>query len=61
MGARPSSSAVVEDTPPVSLAPWPQGCAPFGYAADSDELALRHAGAEILWSLQDLPVLFGLS
>jgi hypothetical protein len=27
----------------------------FGYAADSDETALRSAGAEILHDLADLP------
>jgi uncharacterized protein (UPF0212 family) len=32
----------------------------LGYAADSDEHALRHAGAEIVHSLHDVPPLLGL-
>ena len=27
----------------------------LGYAPDGDEGALRHAGAEVLWSLDELP------
>ena len=32
-----------------------------GYAADGDEGALRAAGAEILWSLGELPARLGLA
>jgi hypothetical protein len=31
-----------------------------GYVADSDEPALREAGAEIVRSLKDLPALLGI-
>jgi HAD superfamily hydrolase (TIGR01509 family) len=61
MGARPSGCVVVEDTPSGVTGAVAAGMRVFGYAADSDEMALRHAGAEILRSLEDLPVLLGLS
>jgi HAD superfamily hydrolase (TIGR01509 family) len=59
MGARPSSCVVVEDTPSGVTAAVAARMRVFGYAADSDEMTLRHAGAEILWSLEDLPALLG--
>lgn len=33
----------------------------FGYSADADEQALRQACAEVFSSLQELPMLLGLS
>jgi hypothetical protein len=33
----------------------------LGYAADSDEAALRRAGAETLMALDELPATLGLS
>jgi HAD superfamily hydrolase (TIGR01509 family) len=61
MRACPSRCAVVEDTPSGVSAAVSAGMRAFGYAADSDELALRHAGAEILRSLDELAQLLGLS
>ncbi|HEY2632046.1 MAG TPA: HAD-IA family hydrolase [Solirubrobacteraceae bacterium] len=55
MGAKPSRCAVVEDTVSGITAAVAAGMRAFGYAADSDETALRSAGAEILHSLTDLP------
>jgi beta-phosphoglucomutase-like phosphatase (HAD superfamily) len=60
MKAKPSRCAVVEDTPSGVTAAVSAGMRAFGYAADSDELALREAGAEILRSLDELPQLLGL-
>jgi HAD superfamily hydrolase (TIGR01509 family) len=61
MNAKPSRCAVVEDTPSGVTAAVSAGMRAFGYAADSDELALRGAGGEILRSLEELPALLGLS
>ncbi|MGH2904498.1 MAG: HAD family hydrolase, partial [Solirubrobacteraceae bacterium] len=61
MKAEPSRCAVVEDTPSGVTAAVSAGMRAIGYAADSDELALRQAGAEILQSMEDLPALLGLS
>jgi hypothetical protein len=33
----------------------------IGYAADSDERALRGAGAELVWALNELPERLGLT
>jgi HAD superfamily hydrolase (TIGR01509 family) len=60
MQAKPSRCAVVEDTPSGVVAAVSAGMRVFGYVADSDELALREAGAEILRSLEELPPLLGL-
>jgi HAD superfamily hydrolase (TIGR01509 family) len=60
MKAKPSRCVVVEDTPSGVTAAVSAGMRAFGYAADSDELALREAGAEILRSLDELPQLLGL-
>lgn len=55
MGAEPAGCAVVEDTPSGVLAAISAGMRAFGYTADSDEHALRNAGAELLPSLRELP------
>ena len=55
MGAKPSRCAVVEDTVSGVTAAVAAGMRAIGYAADSDETALRHAGAEILHTLVGLP------
>jgi HAD superfamily hydrolase (TIGR01509 family) len=57
MNVDPSRCTVVEDTPSGVTAAVSAGMRAIGYAADSDELALREAGAEILRSLNDLPTL----
>jgi HAD superfamily hydrolase (TIGR01509 family) len=57
MGAPPSACAVIEDTPSGVTAAVAAGMRAIGYAADSDECALREAGAEILPSLDKLPAL----
>jgi HAD superfamily hydrolase (TIGR01509 family) len=54
MGAEPARCAVVEDTPSGVTAAVSAGMRALGYAADSDETALRLAGAEILHSLDEL-------
>ena len=54
MAARPSRCVVVEDTPSGVAAAVAAGMRVVGYAADSDELALREAGAEVLHSLGEL-------
>ncbi len=60
MGARPSRCAVVEDTVSGITAAVAAGMRAIGYAADSDETALRHAGAEILHTLVRLPETLGI-
>lgn len=61
MGAEPAGCVVVEDTPSGVTAAVSAGMRCVGYAADSDEQALRAAGArEILRSLDELPRLLGL-
>jgi HAD superfamily hydrolase (TIGR01509 family) len=60
MGAEPSGCAVVEDTPSGVQAAVAAGMRAIGYTADSDEQALREAGAELLRSVDDLPRLLGL-
>jgi HAD superfamily hydrolase (TIGR01509 family) len=60
MKATPSSSVVVEDTPSGVVAAVSAGMRVFGYVADSDEAALSRAGAEVLHSLEELPVRLGL-
>lgn len=55
MGAKPSRCVVVEDTVSGVTAAVAAGMRAIGYAADSDETALRHAGAEILHTLVGLP------
>jgi HAD superfamily hydrolase (TIGR01509 family) len=60
MGASPAHCAVVEDTPSGVMAGVAAGMRVFGYAADSDERALQHAGAEVFSSMAELPALVGL-
>jgi HAD superfamily hydrolase (TIGR01509 family) len=60
MGVDPSVCVVVEDTPSGVVAAVAAGMRVFGYAADSDEDALRQAGAEILDAMEELPGRFGL-
>jgi HAD superfamily hydrolase (TIGR01509 family) len=60
MGAQPAECAVVEDTPSGVRAAVSASMRAIGYAADSDEAALRLAGAEIVHSLDELPGMLGL-
>jgi HAD superfamily hydrolase (TIGR01509 family) len=60
MGAEPVQCVVVEDTPSGVTAGVSAGMRVFGYAADSDESALRSAGATTFNSLEQLPKLVGL-
>jgi len=60
MGAKPSRCTVVEDTVSGVTAAVAAGMRAFGYAADSDETALRSAGAEILHDLIVLPDLLAI-
>lgn len=55
MNATPSTCVVVEDSPSGVTAAIAAGMRAIGYAADSDEHALRNAGAEIIWSMDQLP------
>jgi HAD superfamily hydrolase (TIGR01509 family) len=61
MDVKPSRSVVVEDSVSGVTAAVSAGMRVFGYAADSDERALRAAGAEILHSLEELPVILGVT
>jgi beta-phosphoglucomutase-like phosphatase (HAD superfamily) len=60
IGVAPARCAVVEDTPSGVTAAVASGMRVVGYAADSDEAALRRAGAEIVRSLDDVPARLGL-
>jgi HAD superfamily hydrolase (TIGR01509 family) len=60
MGVTTAGCVVIEDTPSGVTAAVSAGMRALGYAADSDETALRRAGAEILHSLDELPGLLGL-
>ena len=60
MGVDPARCVVVEDTPSGATAGTAAGMRVLGYAADSDEAALRAAGAEILWSMAEVPSRIGL-
>jgi HAD superfamily hydrolase (TIGR01509 family) len=60
MGAKPAECVVVEDTPSGVTAAVSASMRAIGYAADSDEAALRLAGAEIIHSLDELPAVLGL-
>jgi HAD superfamily hydrolase (TIGR01509 family) len=60
MGAEAAACVVVEDTPSGVTAAVAAGMRAVGYAADSDEAALRAAGAEIVHSLDEVPGLLGL-
>jgi HAD superfamily hydrolase (TIGR01509 family) len=62
MEADPADCVVVEDTPSGVTAAVAARMRVFGYAADSDEQALRHAGAEtILYAMGELPRALGLA
>jgi HAD superfamily hydrolase (TIGR01509 family) len=60
MGVQPGGCVVIEDTPSGVTAAVAAGMRVFGYAADSDETALRDAGAEVFHSYRQLPHLLGL-
>ena len=60
IGATPSTSVVVEDTPSGVEAAVAAGMRVFAYAADSDPQALRAAGGEIVMSLAEVPRALGL-
>ncbi len=60
MGAKPSRCAVVEDTHSGVTAAVAAGMRAIGLAADSDERALREAGAETIQSLMHLADLLGI-
>jgi HAD superfamily hydrolase (TIGR01509 family) len=60
MGAPPERCTVIEDTASGVTAAVTAGMRALGYAADSDEQALREAGAEILGSLAELPAMLGI-
>lgn len=60
MGASPSACVVIEDTPSGVVGAAAAGMRVLGYAADSDQEALRAAGAEVFWSMRDVPGLLGL-
>jgi HAD superfamily hydrolase (TIGR01509 family) len=61
MGTEPRDSVVVEDTPSGVTAAVSAGMCALGLAADSDEQALRDAGAtRVLRSLHELPEALGL-
>jgi beta-phosphoglucomutase-like phosphatase (HAD superfamily) len=61
MNAEASACVVIEDTPSGVTAAVAAGMRAIGYAADSDEHALRDAGAEIIRSLDRLPALLAQS
>jgi HAD superfamily hydrolase (TIGR01509 family) len=60
MGADPSRCVVIEDTPSGVEAGVAAGMRVLGYSADSDEQALRRAGAETFRLLDELAGLLGL-
>jgi beta-phosphoglucomutase-like phosphatase (HAD superfamily) len=60
MGASPGRSVVIEDTPSGVIAGVAAGMRVLGFAGDSDEAALREAGAEVFESLDQVPGLLGL-
>jgi HAD superfamily hydrolase (TIGR01509 family) len=60
MGASPAATVVVEDTQSGVTAAVSAGMRVLGHAADSDEAALRAAGAEIIWSMSEVPGRLGL-
>ncbi len=61
MGSPPASAVVVEDTPSGVAAGVAAGMRVLGYAADSDEAALRAAGAETFRAMGELPAHLGIS
>ncbi|HEY5193797.1 MAG TPA: HAD family hydrolase [Solirubrobacteraceae bacterium] len=61
MGSKPAHCVVVEDMPSGVSAAVSAGMRVLGYTADSEEAALRQAGAEVFRSLDELPSLLGLA
>ncbi len=61
LAVEPSRCAVVEDTPSGVTAAVSAGMRALGYAADSDEAALRQAGGRTFMALNELPAMLGLS
>ena len=61
MGSNPAASVVVEDTPSGVAAGVAAGMRVLGYAADSDEAALRAAGAETFTAMGELPARLGIA
>lgn len=59
MGAEPADCVVIEDTPSGAAAAVAAGMRVLGYAADGNEQALRESGAEVFFSLAELPRLSG--
>lgn len=60
-GVAPTDCVVVEDSPSGVIAARTAEMRVFGYATDSDAAALERAGAEIVWSLGEIPPRFGLA
>ncbi len=60
MGAQPTGCVVIEDSPSGVTAAVTAGMRVLGLTADSDEQALRDAGAEVFESLDQVPGLLGL-
>jgi HAD superfamily hydrolase (TIGR01509 family) len=60
MDVEPARCVVVEDTPSGVAAAVAAGMRVLGYSADSDETALREAGAELVASLDEVPARLGL-
>ena len=60
MGVEPVDCVVIEDTPSGVTAAVAAGMRAVGYAADSDEAALAHEGAEIVHTMAELPGLLRL-
>jgi HAD superfamily hydrolase (TIGR01509 family) len=60
MQTQPGKCVVVEDTPSGVTAAVLAGMRALGYVADSDEPAMRDAGAETMHSFAELPALLGL-
>jgi HAD superfamily hydrolase (TIGR01509 family) len=60
MGIQAADCVVVEDSPSGVSAAVSAGMRVFGFTADSDETALRAAGAQTFHALADLPALLGL-
>jgi HAD superfamily hydrolase (TIGR01509 family) len=61
MGTEPAACVVVEDTPSGVAAAVSAGMRALGYGADSDDAALRRAGADVFEALDELPALLGLA